>query len=129
MNSKEEYNNRNLESYNSQCSNINIPLLNNSNILDGSKNRRSSIIKSKFVKNSAINEQNVQMKKIKDNLDQSQTDNPIKRKTTYIGKDIMVSHEEMSKSISKIEKKFHLNLLESLKEIEENEKELNTRTQ
>ncbi len=39
----------------------------------------------------------------------------------------MVNEEEINKNISKITKTFHLNLLESLKEIQENEKELNER--
>ena len=135
INSKEEYNNNNNNSRNTQYSNSNVSLNqnNNNSIINDEKNykmKHSNFLKSKFCKNNTDNlSDNFQIKLDKRNVDKYQTENKNKmnRRSSYVGHDLLVSHEVVSKNISKIEKTFHSNLLESLKEIEENEKELNDR--
>ena len=91
---------------------------------------KSQFSKSKFIKTKTETpdfQDNFEIKIIQSNLGHSQTENRGFRANSYIAKDIIRSKEETNKSIQKIEKTFHLNLMETLKEIEENEKELNNR--
>jgi hypothetical protein len=139
INSKEEYNNQNNNSRNTQytnsISNSNFSLNQNYNsIITDEKNcnykKPSNYLKSKFSKNNTeMSSNNLQIKVDNNKIIKVQTENKNKmnRRSSYVGHDLLVSHEVVSKNISKIEKTFHSNLLESLKEIEENEKELNDR--
>ena len=139
INSKEEYNNQNNNSRNTQytnsISNSNFSLNQNYNsIITDEKNcnykKPSNYLKSKFSKNNTeMSSNNLQIKVDNNKIIKAQTENKNKmnRRSSYVGHDLLVSHEVVSKNISKIEKTFHSNLLESLKEIEENEKELNDR--
>ena len=134
INSKEEYNTNN-NSRNTQYSNSNVSLNqnNNNSIINDEKNykmKHSNFLKSKFCKNNTeMSSDHSQIKIDKKNIVKAQTENKnnMNRRSSYIGNDLIISHEVVSKNISKIEKTFHSNLLESLKEIEENEKELNDR--
>ena len=138
INSKEEYNNNNNNSRNTQYTNtisnsnfnLNPSISSNTNEEKNYKMKPSSFLKSKFCKNNTDNlSDNFQIKLDKRNVDKYQTENKNKmnRRNSYLGNDLIISHEEVSKNISKIQKTFHSNLLESLKEIEDNEKELNDR--
>ena len=98
--------------------------------MSNTNKQKSQFSKSKFNKTKTENpefQNNNEVRIIKSGFEHSQTEFKGFRANSYIANDIIKSKEETNKSIHKIEKAFHLNLLESLKEIKENEKELNNR--
>ena len=112
-------------SYNSKSLNSSVRYSNektNSNIDSITPYKKQNYNKSKFCKLKTENPY-VQIERAPIEKEDMQLDK-VNKASTYIGKDIMVNEEEINKNISKITKTFHLHLLESLKEIQENEKEL-----
>ena len=112
-------------SYNSKSLNSSVRYSNektNSNIDSITPYKKQNYNKSKFGKLKTENPY-VQIERAPIKKEDMQL-NKVNKASTYIGKDIMVNEEEINKNISKITKTFHLHLLESLKEIQENEKEL-----
>ena len=96
--------------------------------VNNSNKQKSQFSKSKFHKIKTENlelENNYELRIIK--AEKFQSEYKGFRANSYIANDIIRSKEETTKSINKIEKVFHLNLIESLKEIKENEKELYNR--
>ena len=96
--------------------------------MNNSNKQKSQFSKSKFHKIKTENlelDNNNELRIIK--AEKFQSEYKGFRANSYIANDIIRSKEETTKSINKIEKVFHLNLIESLKEINENEKELYNR--